>query len=102
MVDADDLRPDDSFERVQHGAGSKSFDRAGPVRAVAQTHGVVIAIGKSESEEQATGGVGSERVDEFLAQQPHRRGAQDDDALFVEPDDALVGAEIEELRRCSC
>ena len=38
-----------------------------------------------------------ERVDELLSQQAHRGRAQDDDALLVQPDDALIGPEIEEL-----
>ena len=39
----------------------------------------------------------AERVDELLAQQAHRRRAQDDDALLVQPDDALIRPEIEQL-----
>ena len=38
-----------------------------------------------------------QRVDELLAQQAHGRRAQDDDALLVQPDDALIGTEIEHL-----
>ena len=38
-----------------------------------------------------------ERVDELLAQQPHRRRAQNHHALIVKPDDAFFRPEIQQL-----
>ena len=85
--------------RVQHDAGTQPFERIRPLRPVAQAHGVVVPVGVAKPQEQAPRRFEPERVDELLAQQAHGRRAQDDDALLVQPDDALVRPKIEELRQ---
>jgi hypothetical protein len=92
-----DVHADDPLERVQHGAGAQPLDGIRPVRAVAEVDGIVITIGKTEPEQQPSRGVHAERIHQLLAQQPHRRGAQDHDPLIVQPDHPLVGAEIHQL-----
>jgi hypothetical protein len=57
----------------------------------------VVAVGESEPKEDAARRLEPQGVDELLAHQAHRGGAQDDDPLLVRPDDALIGAEVEQL-----
>ena len=82
---------------MQHDAGPQPVERSRPVRAVAQADGVVIPVGVAEPQQQAPRRLESQRVDELLAQQAHRRRAEDDDALLVQPDDALIGPKVQEL-----
>ena len=65
--------------------------------AVAQTDGVVIPVDIAKPQEQPPCSFKVERIDELLAQQAHRRRAQKDHALFVQPDDSLIGPEIKDL-----
>jgi hypothetical protein len=58
----------------------------------------VVPVRKSEPQEQAARRSGAERIDQLFPEQAHRRGAQDHDTLIVEADDALIWAEIEQLR----
>jgi len=58
----------------------------------------VVPVCIPEAQEQSPRGLDAQRVDEFLAQEAHGRRAEDDDALLVQPDDALIGSEINELR----
>ena len=58
----------------------------------------MIPVSEPESKQQSPRRLESERVDELLAQQSHGRRAQDHDALFVQPDNALIGTKIQELR----
>ena len=73
-----------------HGAS----DRRG---SAAQADRVVIAIGESETQHQATSGLDAERVNQFFSHQPHRRRAQNHHALVMEPDDALVRPKVEQF-----
>ena len=98
VFDPDHVGANDPLERMQHGAGAKPLFGAGPCRSVAQTHGIVIAVSETESKQQSSRRLESERVDELFAEQPHGCRAQDDDALFVQPDNALIGTKIQELR----
>ena len=98
VLDPDHVRVDNPLQRMQHGAGTKPGFGTGPIRAVAQADGVVIPVGESESQQQSSRGVEPERVDKLLAQQPHRGSAQDHHTLFVQPDDALVRTEVQQLR----
>ena len=98
VFDPDHVGANDPLERMQHGAGAKPLFGAGPCRSVAQTHGIVIAVSETESKQQSSRCLESERVDELFAEQPHGCRAQDDDALFVQPDNALIGTKIQELR----
>ena len=67
------------------------------MRSLAQVDGVVVAVGEAESEQQSPGRLEPERVDQLLAQQSHRRRAQDHDALLVQPDNALVRTKIQQF-----
>ena len=59
----------------------------------------MVPVGVAKPQEQAPCCFEAERVDEFLAQQPHGRGAEQDDALLVQADDALIRPKIEQLRQ---
>ena len=97
VVDALNLGPDDAFLGMEHRAGPKAIDRATPIRARAQVDGIVVAVREPEPEQDAPRRLEPERVDELLAHQAHRGRAQDDDALFVQSNDALIGSEIEQF-----
>ena len=92
-----DLRANDAFERVKHRAGPNALDRIGPVRSLAQVDRVVIAVGEPESNRHASGRLESQRVDQLLPQKSHRRRAENDDTLLVQPDDPLIRPEIEQF-----
>ena len=57
----------------------------------------MIPVRVPEPQQQAPRGLESQRVDELLPQQAHRRRAQDDDALLMQADDALIRAKIEQF-----
>ena len=67
------------------------------MHAMTQADGIVIAVGKPEAHQQASRGIGAERLDELLAQQTQRRSAQNHHALLVETNDPFVGPEIQQL-----
>jgi len=92
-----EIRPDDSFERVHDTAGPQPLDRIGPCALIPQADGVVVTVRKTEPHEQSAGRLGTERVDELFPQQTHGDGAQNDDSLLVESNDAFVRSEIEQL-----
>ena len=98
MFDLDDLGADDALEPVKDDAcpkpfqGVAHFDRsrrltaswypsAYPNRSIRR---LAVSIPK--------------RVNELLSQETHRGGAQNDDALLMQPDDALIGPEVEQCR----
>ena len=86
-----------ALERVQHRAGPVTVKRVGPLRPVAQADGVVISIRKPEPQHQTTCDLGPQCVDQLLSHQPHRGGAEDNDALFVQADEALLRSKIQQL-----
>ena len=45
----------------------------------------------------APGGLAAERIDQLLAEEPHCRCTENDDALLVQADDPLVGMKIEQF-----
>ena len=98
VLDAADLDTHDALERVQQGTGAEAVDRVGPVRAVAQVDGVVVAVGEPEPQQQPPRRLASERVDQLLPQQAHRCRAEDHHALLVQPDDALIRPEVQQFR----
>lgn len=98
MIDPAHVDADDAFERVEHGAGAQTVERILPVRARPQVHGVMVSVGKPESQEQPPGGLESEGINQFLPKQAHGGRAEDHDALVVQPDDTLIGPEIEQFR----
>jgi len=55
----------------------------------------VIAVREPEPQQDAASRIAPERVDELLPHEAHRGGAEDHHALLVQPDDPLVGPEIE-------
>src|SRR5688572_26766150 len=99
MLQTHDLRSDDAFERVQNGAGAKPVERIAPVKPLAEVDGIVVPIGVAESHQQPPADVTAEAVNQLLPQQAHRRRAQNHHALFMQADDAEIGAKVEELRQ---
>ena len=89
--------PYDAFERLQHRAGTNTLQRIGPLRSLSQIHGVVIAVGESESQRQSFGRFHSQRIDQLLAKESHRCRAENHDALVVQPDHALIRPKIEQF-----
>ncbi len=85
------------LEPVQNYACAKPFQGARPCRSIAQTDGIVVAVRVTGPQHQAPRRVGPQGLHEFLAQQAHGGRAQDDHALLVKADDALVLAEIQNL-----
>ena len=57
----------------------------------------MVSVGEPESNRDASGGFEAQRVDQLFAQQSHRRRAQDDDTLLVQPDDALIRPKVEQF-----
>jgi hypothetical protein len=97
MIDRANLGADNAFEGLQQRTRANRLDKIAPVGSLPQIHGVVIAVGEPESNRHASGRLESERIDQFLAQEPHRRGAEDDDALVVQADDPLIRTKVEHL-----
>ena len=87
----------DAFERVDDGACTQRLDAADSCRTIPQADGIVIAVRKSKSHQEPARRVDAERVDQFLAQEAHGRRAENDHALLVQTDDALVGAKVEQF-----
>ena len=77
--------------------GTEAVHRAAPVRACPQIDGVVVSVGEPEPKQDAARGLQPERVDELLSHEAHGRRAEDDDALLVQSNDALIGPEIEQF-----
>ena len=94
-----DLGPHDALEPVKNGAGAQALERARPLRSVAQTHRIVVPVRVAKPQEQAPGRLEPQRIDELLAQQAHRRGAENDDPLLVQADDALIRTKVEDLAK---
>jgi hypothetical protein len=97
VFDLVDLRTDDALQGVQRCARTEPLDRIAPSEPVPQADGIVIAIGIAEPQQQPACAVGAERHDEFLAQQPERRSAEDDHALLVQADHSFFRAEFEDF-----
>ena len=84
-------------KRMEHRAGAEAVHRAAPVRACPQIDGVVISVCEPEPKQDAARGLQPERVDELLSHEAHRGRAEDDDALLVQPNDALIRPKIEQF-----
>jgi hypothetical protein len=57
----------------------------------------MISIREPEPKQDTPRSAQPEGVDEFLSHEPHRRCAEDDHALLVQPDNALIGPKIEQF-----
>jgi hypothetical protein len=55
----------------------------------------VVPVGESESQRKSLRRLHSQRIDQLLTKEAHRRRAQDYDSLFVQPNDTLIGPKIE-------
>ena len=97
VLDPDDLSAHDPFQPMEDSAGTKPFERIHPSGSVAQADSVVIPVRKAEPEHKTPRGLDAQCVNQLFAQQPHGRGTENDDALLVQPDDALIRTEIEHL-----
>jgi hypothetical protein len=83
---------------VKHRARAEAVHWTAPLGASPQIDRIVISVREPEPEQHAAGCVQPERVDELLSHETHRGRAEDDYSLLVQPDDALIGPEIEQLR----
>jgi hypothetical protein len=91
------IGPHDAFERVHDRAGAQSIEWIGPVGAIAQADGVVIAVREAKPHEKAARGFGPEGVDQLFSQQAHRGRTEDDDSLLVQPDNTFIRPKIEQF-----
>ena len=96
-LEADRVRTHDALQRVQDRARAETLERVAPLEPLAEIDGIVVAVGVPEPHQQAPGDVAPEGVDQLLAQQPHRRRAENHHALLVQPDDAEVRTEVQEF-----
>jgi hypothetical protein len=96
MFDLGDFGPDNAFKPVKYCTYPEAFQWGCPFRSIAQAHRIVIPVCVPEPQHEASRGLKSQRVNEFLPQKTHCGSAQNDDALLMEPDDPLIRAEIEQ------
>lgn len=82
---------------MEHCARTKTVRGTCPIRACPQIDRVVISVGEPKPKEDAAGGVQPQRIDQLLAHEAHRRRAEDDDALLVQPNHPLIGPKVEQL-----
>jgi hypothetical protein len=97
VFDLDDVGSDDTLEPMKDDSSTNPFKRTRPFGPVAQTDGIVVPVRVSESKHQTSGRLETKGINELPAQQTHGGRTQNDDALFVQPDDALIRPEIENL-----
>ena len=86
---------------MQNRARAEPLQRVAPLEPLAEIDRVVVAVGIPESHEQPPGDVATEGVDQLLAQQPHRRRAENHDALLVQSDDTEIGRKSRSSANCS-
>jgi hypothetical protein len=82
---------------VEDGALAQPVDGIRPLGPLAHVDGVVVTVGVAEPQHEPARDIATQRVDQLLLDKAQRRGAQDDDTLIVEADDAEVRPEIEQL-----
>jgi len=92
-----DVRVHDALDSVERGA-QRTPSRGSPTELGPQIDGVVVAATESEPDEQPASHLDADRRNEFAPQHTEGRGADQEDALFVEPDYALIGPELEKVR----
>ena len=97
VLDFRDVSPHDAFESVKDRTRTEPFQGVRPVGPIAQTHRIVVPVRIPKPQHQTPGRLEPQGIDELLAQQAHGGRAEDDNPLLVEPDDALIRAEIEHL-----
>jgi len=96
VFDLGDFRSDDSFKPVKYGTCPEAFQWGRPGRTFAEAHGIVVAVCVPEPQHQSSRRLQSQRINELLFEEPHGGGAQNDDALLMEPDNPLIGTEVEQ------
>jgi hypothetical protein len=94
-----DVRVHDALDPVERGAQADPVERIGPLDFGPKVDGVVVAAGESEPDEQPASHVDAARRNELAPEHAEGRGADQEDALFVEPDYALVGPDLEKVRQ---
>jgi len=96
-LQAHDLNAGDALERVEDGSFVQSFYGVRPLGPLSHVDSVVVAVGVAEPQHNPARNITAERVDQLLLHEPHRRGAQDDDTLIVQADDAEIRPEVEQF-----
>jgi hypothetical protein len=82
---------------MQHRPGTKTVYRTRPPGSCPEIDGVVVSIREPESKQDAASCLQPECVDELLPHEAHRRRAEDDHALLVQPNDTLIRTEVEQF-----
>ena len=82
---------------MEHRTCAETLDGTRPVRTRPQVDGIVVSVREPESKQDAPGCLHAKRVDELFSHEAHRRGAEDDDALLVQSNDALIRPKIEQF-----
>jgi hypothetical protein len=97
VLDFGDVSPHDAFESVKDRTRTEPLQGVRPIGPIAQTHRIVVPVRVPKPQHQTPGRLKPQGINELFTQQAHCGCAQDDNALLVEPDDALIRAEIEHL-----
>src|SRR5688572_24725275 len=97
MVKAANLGADDALQRLKHRTIPNSIQWIRPRRPLTQVHRIVVSVGEPESNRDPPGCLETQRVDQLLAEEAHRRRAQDDDPLLVQSDNPLVWTKVEQF-----
>ena len=96
---AHEVRVHEALDAMEHGPQPHPVERVGPLDLRPQVDGVVVTVGESEPDQEPAGGLDADRRDELAPEHTERHGADQEDALFVKPDYALVGPELEQVRQ---
>ena len=97
MIHPANVYSNDSFQRLEHCTCPEAVHRVGPLRSFPQVHRIVVSVGEPEPNRYPSGCLEAQRVDQLFAKQSHRRRADNDDTLIVQPDNSLIRPKIEEF-----
>jgi hypothetical protein len=97
VFNLDNVGSHDAYKPVKHRACSYAVGHALPFGPVAQADSVMVPVRVPEPKHQAPGRFRPQRINELLAQQAHRRRAQDDDSLLVQADNTEIRPKIKQF-----
>ena len=97
MIHAANLYSNDTFQRLKHRTCRESVHWVGPRRSFPEVDRIVVSVGEPEPYRDSSGCFEAQRVDQLFAKEPHRRRAEDDDTLIVEPENPLIRTKIEQF-----
>ena len=70
VIQPANVRANDPFEGLKHRTRPNSVQGIGPRRPLAQVHGIVISVGKPESNRYPFGGLEAESIDQLFRSSP--------------------------------